>query len=63
MKFATLDHQESPPTRVDFMRCLEFCDFMRTLTDTEKLRKQKTMEKQIEKAFTIKGWNGGKGTR
>ena len=55
MRFATLSHHESPPAKVDFVRCLEFCDFMRTLTDPEKLRRQKGMEKQIEKAFRIEG--------
>lgn len=55
MNFATLDHHELPPAKVDFVRCLEFCDFMRTLTDPKKLCRQKDVEKQIDRAFTIKG--------
>lgn len=55
MNFTSLAHQESPPVKVDFVRCLEFCELMHTLTDPEKLQRQKEIEKKIEKAFTMVG--------
>jgi hypothetical protein len=57
MNFSTLQHLEAPPAKVDFKRCLEFCDMMRAFTDPEKLSRQKEMEKRIDRPFDIRGWD------